>query len=136
MGVQDSRSQKKSPKSGCPGFLQDSQDSLQGHDRVYARSHKISPGKVVEDSAPGTIYVISVSGPKMYEFRGGFESLMFKMQTNRQIHQVISIDQNALEFRASDIDGNMIDQFRLDKREGHSALVEQAPGTGMPISTP
>ena len=37
---------------------------LQGHDHVYARSHKLAGGKVVAPEAPGVIYAISVSGPK------------------------------------------------------------------------
>ena len=38
---------------------------LQGHDHVYARTHKVFGGKVAGPAAPGTIYVIAVSGSKM-----------------------------------------------------------------------
>jgi len=41
---------------------------LQGHDHLYARSKKLAGGNIVAADAPGTIYMISVSGPKMYEW--------------------------------------------------------------------
>ena len=40
---------------------------LQGHGHVYARTHKIALDRIVDPSAPGVVYVISVSGPKIYK---------------------------------------------------------------------
>ena len=39
---------------------------LQGHDHAYARSKNLRSGKNVRDNESGTVYVVSVSGPKMY----------------------------------------------------------------------
>ncbi len=102
---------------------------LEGHDHAYARTHKVAEGKVVKDSAPGTVFAISVSGPKMYEVNRRFESLMAKTQLNTQMYQIISVDKDALDYRAFAIDGTMIDEFRLDKRAQQSLLIEQGSTT-------
>jgi hypothetical protein len=61
---------------------------LQGHDHLYARSLKLAGGKVVSPDAPGTVYMISVSGPKMYEVDHRFEPLMAKVISHTQMFQL------------------------------------------------
>ena len=95
---------------------------LEGHDHCYARSHKISAGREVQDSEPGVVYAISVSGPKMYTINQRFQSLMAKTQMNTQMYQIISIDKNVLDFRAFAIDGTLVDQFRLSGPNGARIL--------------
>jgi hypothetical protein len=97
---------------------------LEGHDHVYARTRKVFGGKAVENSAPGTVYAISVSGPKMYTLNRRFESLMSKTQMDTQMYQIIRVDKDVLDFGAYAIDGTPIDKFRLDKRAQQSLLVE------------
>jgi 3',5'-cyclic AMP phosphodiesterase CpdA len=97
---------------------------LEGHDHVYARTHKVFEGRVAEDSEPGTVYIISVSGPKMYTLDRHFESLMSKTRMNTQMYQIISIDKQTLDFQAYAIDGTLVDRFHLDKKAGHSRLIE------------
>lgn len=61
----------------------------------------------------GTIYVISVSGPKMYKqdaepwWETGF--------TNTQMWQAITIEGDKLLFRAYDASGSVADQFVLTR---------------------
>ena len=40
---------------------------LQGHDHTYARGNNIGSGVSVRDPNAGTVYVVSVSGPKQYK---------------------------------------------------------------------
>jgi 3',5'-cyclic AMP phosphodiesterase CpdA len=97
---------------------------LEGHDHVYARTHKIFEGRVVEDSEPGSIYVTSVSGPKMYTLDDPFNPLMSKTRMNTQMYQIVSIDKEILDFQAFAIDGTLVDRYRLDKSADHSKLIE------------
>lgn len=99
---------------------------LQGHDHIYARSQKLAGGKVVAMDAPGTVYMISVSGPKMYEVDNTFEPLMAKVIPNTQMFQIIDVDGDKLTLHAFSSDGNELDAFRLEKKNGHSVYQELA----------
>lgn len=88
---------------------------LQGHDHAYARSHKVAKGKVVDPSAPGVIYAISVSGPKSYELEDTHGNLMAAMIGQTQFFQSIEVSPNRLLFRAYSIDGVLKDSFELQK---------------------
>jgi hypothetical protein len=89
---------------------------LQGHDHLYARSQKIAGGKVVAADATGIVYMISVSGPKMYEVTPTFEPLMAKVITHTQMFQTVDVDQNKLVLRAYSSEGEQLDGFQLEKK--------------------
>jgi Purple acid Phosphatase, N-terminal domain/Calcineurin-like phosphoesterase len=97
---------------------------LQGHDHIYARSHKVAGGKVVDPSAPGVIYATSVSGPKMYDARQLNHELMAKIIDHKQFFQVIDISPDRLQYRSYSVDGAVVDQFDLRKRGDHSTYVD------------
>src|ERR1035438_3126842 len=99
---------------------------LQGHDHLYARSRKIAGGKVVAADASGIVYVISVSGPKMYEVTPTFEPLMAKVIPHTQMFQTVDVDQNKLVLRAFSSEGDQLDGFQLEKKNGHSVYSELA----------
>jgi hypothetical protein len=88
---------------------------LTGHDHTYARSKKIFNGSVVDDKAKGTVYVVSVSGPKMYELNPSYGDLMVKMGVNNSLFQVISIDGNIMNYKSYTADGSLYDSFDLSK---------------------
>jgi hypothetical protein len=88
---------------------------LQGHDHCYARTHKLFAGKVVSASQAGTIYAISVSGPKMYEIEDKFAPLRAKTLGHTQAFQVIEVDGGKLTYNAYAIEGEQIDHFELLK---------------------
>lgn len=94
---------------------------LQGHDHAYARSHKVAKGRVVDPGAPGVIYAISVSGPKMYELDGRHKGLMAKMIGENQFFQSVEVAPDRLLFRAYSIDGAVRDSFELRKQRAASA---------------
>ena len=97
---------------------------LQGHDHLYARSQKLAGGKIVAPDAQGTVYVISVSGPKMYEVDHRFEPLMAKVIPHTQMFQVIAVDGDKMTLHAYSSEGEELDGFQLEKKNGHSALSE------------
>lgn len=88
---------------------------LQGHDHAYARSHPLLTGKPVASGQRGTIYAISVSGPKMYEATDTSLSLMEKEFHDTQMFQVIEVSPKRLTYRAYDIEGKPMDDFELEK---------------------
>lgn len=88
---------------------------LTGHDHTYARSFKLLNGKVVSDSLPGTVYVVSSSGPKFYAYTSPFDSLMAKSGMNAQWYQIITVDGGRLNYSAHAADGTLYDSFELRK---------------------
>jgi len=88
---------------------------LQGHDHSYGRTYKLRGGKVVPDVEPGTVYTVSVSGPKMYEVAPQNPELFAKTLQGSQMFQVVSVSQERLTFHAYAVDGTLIDSFDLRK---------------------
>ena len=95
---------------------------LTGHDHAYGRGmHEI------ESSIPGqksnTMYVVSVSGPKMYTISD--KSWMKKKAADTQLYQVVDIDNNTLLYRAYTATGVLFDSFKLvKKKQGKNILTE------------
>ncbi|MCP4630516.1 MAG: metallophosphoesterase, partial [bacterium] len=70
----------------------------------------------VKDNEKGTVYVVSVSGPKFYNVKKPHKELMAKIETDRQLFQVIYIDYDRLHYEAFDAKGDVCDSFVLEKR--------------------
>jgi hypothetical protein len=88
---------------------------LQGHDHTYGRTYKMRNGIKVDDSEKGTVYVVSVSGPKIYSMNPKYKGHMVKMGTGRQLFQVIGIDKNHLKYESYTVTGQLYDSFELEK---------------------
>ncbi len=88
---------------------------LQGHDHTYCRTYKIKNGTRTGKNEKGTIYVVSVSGPKFYKVKTQYKKLMAKMETGRQLFQVIHIDHDRLFYESFDVMGEVYDSFTLEK---------------------
>ncbi len=108
---------------------------LTGHDHTYARSGDISGrgGSVnlpsgynqAYDPAVGTVYVVSVSGPKMYNVTTDFA---VRSGEDTQLYQIIKVDLDALHYEARTATGRLYDAFSLRKRAGlPNLLVESLP---------
>lgn len=86
---------------------------LTGHDHTYARGSVMPEGVERKGKEAGTVYVVSVSGPKQYQqdakpwWETGY--------TNTQLWQSIRIDGNKLTYRAYDASGATADHFVLTK---------------------
>jgi 3',5'-cyclic AMP phosphodiesterase CpdA len=111
---------------------------LTGHDHTNARSgdvgHHVNVGDAnvkmgfyqVYDPAIGSVYVVSVSGPKMFNVTGGVWAVRIAEDT--QLYQVIPIDGNELRFEARTATNRLYDAFTLKKRPGHAnELIEVLP---------
>lgn len=107
---------------------------LSGHDHSYGRSELVTLEKNVPDGVNwrsdkgGTVYVVSVSGPKMYETDESSRSRMAKTGENVQLYQIISIDGKVLRYDARSVDGVVFDAFELRKgADGANAMVTAGP---------
>ena len=128
---------------------------LQGHDHSYGRSRPI---RIASDSGPvskerdeasqklpaaenvasgvrgrtpgGTVYVVSVSGPKMYTLKKypKDEDPFLRRATDTQLYQIITIDGDELRYEARTAVGDLYDAFTLRKQsEGPNEYVDRTP---------
>jgi 3',5'-cyclic AMP phosphodiesterase CpdA len=109
---------------------------LSGHDHTYARSGDTSGRSDVVnvpegyqqayDPQVGTVYVVSVSGPKMYDL--GYDGFAVRTAEDTQLYQVITVDGDELRYEARTATGKLYDTFTLRKRPGQpNALLEALP---------
>ena len=108
--------------------------ALQGHDHTYTRGRvapyetNILSGNNIKD-VTGTVYVVSVSGGKMYKVKPGweeYEALRDRVGNNKQLFQVISIDGDKLTYKAYTAVGDLYDAFDLVKNSnGLNTFVER-----------
>jgi acid phosphatase type 7 len=89
---------------------------LTGHDHAYARSYRLRNGVRVKDAEQGTVYVVSVSGPKAYEINSQYADLMAKVGSNAQLFQVIAVDGLQLKYESYTATGKLYDSFELTKK--------------------
>jgi len=91
---------------------------LQGHDHSYGRGRNLPSGVANQDSsAQGPVYVVSVSGPKMYNLT--FDKWMDRAASNTQLYQLISIEGDSLSYGAYTATGELYDAFDIIKSEGN-----------------
>ncbi|MEM8767478.1 MAG: fibronectin type III domain-containing protein [Pseudomonadota bacterium] len=97
---------------------------LNGHDHSYLRtgipaepvdaSNVPSGYQQAYDPKIGTVYVVSVSGPKMYpNTKGNFAA---RVAEDTQLYQVIDVSDRKLDYRAYTATGDLYDAFTLEKR--------------------
>ena len=101
---------------------------LQGHDHVYARTHKIARDRIVDPAAPGVIYAISVSGPKMYKTQKVNSQYKAKMIEDKQFYQIVDVSPERLALTAYSIDGAVADGFELRKNGASSTYTDHSSG--------
>lgn len=109
---------------------------LQGHDHTYGRTGLETPvaaanagtGANARDTFTGTVYVVSVSGPKMYNLQR--HPFMPRQAEGTQLYQIIHVNGDKLGFEAYTATGELYDAFTLTKQEsGPNSLLEQIPDT-------
>ncbi len=103
--------------------------ALQGHDHSYARGRtepylaadeqNVLDGLNTRDYT-GTVYVVSVSGGKMYKLRPngweGWDAQRDRAAENTQLVQLISIDGDKLSYQSFTATGELYDAFDLIKQ--------------------
>jgi 3',5'-cyclic AMP phosphodiesterase CpdA len=89
--------------------------ALQGHDHAYLRTYPMKGQQRVASPEEGTVYIVSVSGTKMYS-QDSREYTEFGM-TNVSTYQVLDIQVSGdrLVCRAYDLDGALRDELIIEK---------------------
>ncbi len=119
---------------------------LQGHDHTYARGRmptvaaaagkgatgrNVATGVNARDGASGTVYVVSVSGPKMYDAaKSGWDAYgatLDRKAENTQLFQVIRIAGDTLRYQAHTATGALYDAFDLIRHGARNRFVERMP---------
>jgi hypothetical protein len=110
---------------------------LQGHDHTYARGQvPVRTESGFEPGSFGTMYVTSVSGPKMYEIRAGkFEAFAeagyahTRQAENTQFFQVVSVERDHLVYEAYTATGDLYDRATIfkDHETGAKRIEQQIP---------
>ncbi|MEY3459787.1 MAG: hypothetical protein RL215_2944 [Planctomycetota bacterium] len=103
---------------------------LQGHDHTYGRTGLDTPvagensssGANVHDTFTGTVYVVSVSGPKMYNLQR--HPFMKRHAEDTQLYQIIHVDGDQLSFEAYTATGQLYDAFTLSKQANAANRLE------------
>ena len=89
---------------------------LTGHDHTYARTNLMTAAGPARAGGPGAIYVVSVSGPKMYQLERN--PAMRRAAMNTQLFQIVRIDGGKLSYEARTARGVLYDAFALRKPAG------------------
>jgi acid phosphatase type 7 len=101
---------------------------LQGHDHAYGRG-SVANDPMAESNRhrkSETVYVVSVSGPKMYEVSD--DPWMERRGQYLQLFQRISLKDKRLTYEAFSADGQLYDSFQLDKgKDGINKLTNKIP---------
>lgn len=99
---------------------------LQGHDHTYARGMEKIP--MEGNGQSGTMYVVSVSGPKMTGNQVDKKFWMDRSAIYTQLYHIVSVSNNKLEFQTFTATGELYDAFDLVKRKGKiNKLVDKTP---------
>ncbi len=104
------------------------QQQSQGIFAVSARvgDQNVATGIQNVDPKTGTVYVVSVSGPKMYNHNR--QDFMKRVAEDTQLYQVINISGGTLRYEARTAVGELYDAFELHKRTGQTnELIEIKP---------
>ncbi len=88
---------------------------LQGHDHAYLRTFPMKNNERVESPSEGTLYVVSVSGSKMYDL-GTFDYAE-KSFADTSTYQALDIEiaGNRLTYKAYNAEGNCVDEIVIEK---------------------
>jgi hypothetical protein len=105
---------------------------LQGHDHVYARTHKVRNGQTVGAADRGAVYALAVSGVKMYEVTEPQGGLMAKLVEGVQTFQVVAVSPARLTYTSYAADRSLVDAFDLVRSGGGTRYINRAPAVRAP----
>ncbi len=101
---------------------------LQGHDHSYGRGSNLPTGAIARDEGDGTVYVVSVSGPKQYKLTS--KRWWRRAAENTQLYQTIDVDGDTLRYEARTATSELYDAFDLIKqKDAPNLLVDRVPDT-------
>ncbi len=94
---------------------------LQGHDHTYCRGQNLPNAGTNAKNNP--VYVVSVSGPKMYGLNTSFWS--DRVASNTQLYQHISFSGSVLNYQSFTVAGDLYDEFQIVKnKKGENRFIE------------
>ncbi len=97
---------------------------LQGHDHTYVRGMERIP--MDRGQTSGTMYVVSVSGPKLSDVLPA--DWMERTAGHTQLFHIVEVDGDTLRFKTFTATGECYDAFELHKTAGEAnRLVNQIP---------
>lgn len=105
---------------------------LQGHDHTYGRGTNIPEGATMVDEELGTVYVVSVAGPKMYFVSDIARERMQRLGEDVQLYQHIEVEVDRIHFESRTVTGNLYDAFDLVRRDDGSKALEERLPPGQP----
>lgn len=99
---------------------------LQGHDHTYARGGLRANETGRAGVTTGPVYVVAVTGPKMYEpssidWRLGGARVRTQLG-DTQTYQVVSVDGDRLDYEARTAEGTVVDAFEIDRTSGEKVV--------------
>lgn len=92
---------------------------LNGHDHAYGRRSGFG-----QDSSPppdgrvGPIYIVSISGPRMYDVAEPSITEMDRTAEDVQLFQILTVAGDRLRFEARGVTGELFDDFELVRQPG------------------
>jgi len=99
---------------------------LTSHDHTYARGHSPEQTNLSASARTGPVYVVSVSGPKLYQINEN--RWMDRAAENTQLYQIISIDDSILDYKAYTVIGELYDAFQIKiNKKGRKTFVDLQP---------
>ncbi|ALO47011.1 purple acid phosphatase family protein [Pseudohongiella spirulinae] len=103
---------------------------LQGHDHTYGRGENVPSGASGQLNSTGPMYVVSVSGPKMYMIGESAPEIMDRLAEDTQLFQVIHFESDRIVYEARTATGELYDAFDIERLADNSKrLVDRRPDT-------
>ena len=106
---------------------------LQGHDHSYGRGENVATGASGQLKGAGPMYVVSVSGPKMYMLAEHTAAAMDRVGEDVQLFQVIEFQEDRIVYQARTATGQLYDAFDIERTsDGKKRVIDRRPDT--PVS--
>lgn len=106
---------------------------LQGHDHAYSRSYQTELMEKYDETSGarhvenGTVFAVSVSGPKMYP--ADKKNVMRRVAEGTQLYQLVTVEKNRIHYRALTATGELYDEFELHRKGEKVTIKDMAPMT-------
>ncbi|MDP2128010.1 MAG: metallophosphoesterase family protein [Pseudohongiella sp.] len=103
---------------------------LQGHDHTYGRGENVATGASGQLGGAGPMYVVSVSGPKMYMIGESAPETMDRLAEDTQLFQIIQFSESRVVYEARTATGELYDAFDIERLADKSKrVVDRRPDT-------
>lgn len=110
---------------------------LQGHDHCYGRitseqGKAVSARAQASDQPQGPVYLVSVTGAKMYGLNDRSSTQPDRVAEDTQLYQRIEVEADTLTFRALTATGRLYDGFELSRKADGTKRIRTLDGVTGP----